>query len=215
MSTSMHSAAIQLAVIEDDLGLREHLKQWAERHAGLKCIGTFATAEEAILALRSCRPDVWLVDINLPGQSGIAFVSQLCRSESQAKVLMLTAYEDSERIFEALKAGATGYLLKRHAAKQLLPAIQQLHQGGAPMSPEIARQVVAHFHQNGKQESTLDTLTPRERVILDSLSKGYPYKEIASSLDISLDTVRTHLRRIYEKLHVHSRTEAVVKYLRS
>jgi DNA-binding NarL/FixJ family response regulator len=213
MSKSLHSQTIQVAIVEDDKDLRDNLREWIGQHATLACIGAFGSAEDAISSLTSCRPEVWLVDINLPKLSGIAFVARLGELQPQAKALMLTAYEDGERIFEALKAGATGYLLKRHATRQLLDSIQQLHAGGAPMSPEVARKVVTHFHHIRHQRADLNTLTTRERDILDHLSKGAAYKEIAAILDISIDTVRTHLRKIYEKLHVHSRTEAVVKYL--
>jgi DNA-binding NarL/FixJ family response regulator len=213
MNKSLYSPTIQVAIVEDDNGLRENMREWLGQQSSLSCIGTFGTAEAAINGLPKCRPDVWLVDINLPGQSGIFFVAKLGTVQPQAKALMLTAYEDGERIFEALKAGAIGYLLKRHAARQLLSAIQQLYNGGAPMSPEVARKVVAHFHQATQGRPDLDALTARERGILDQLSKGSAYKEIADHLHISIDTVRTHLRSIYDKLHVHSRTEAVVKYL--
>ncbi len=213
MSKSLYTQPIQVAIVEDDKGLRDNLCEWIGQHTTLACIGAFGSAEDAISSLTSCRPEVWLVDINLPRLSGIAFVARLSETQPQAKALMLTAYEDGERIFEALKAGATGYLLKRHATRQLLDSIQQLHAGGAPMSPEVARKVVTHFHHSRQQHADLDTLTSRERDILDHLSKGSAYKEIAITLDISIDTVRTHLRKIYDKLHVHSRTEAVVKYL--
>jgi DNA-binding NarL/FixJ family response regulator len=213
MSSSLHQKPISVALVEDDPGLRAQLCEWVSRQSALQLHASYANAEDALAALNSCKPDVWLVDINLPKLSGIAFVARLNQSARPAKVLMLTAYEDGERIFEALKAGAIGYLLKRHAAKQLLDAIRQLHSGGAPMSPEIARKVVTHFHQVGRQQGELDALTPRERDILDQLSKGCPYKEIAANTGLSIDTVRTHLRSIYDKLHVHSRTEAVVKYL--
>jgi DNA-binding NarL/FixJ family response regulator len=215
MSTSsLHQKPISVALVEDDPGLRAQLSEWVTRQGTLQLLSSYGNAEDALAAKSTCKPDVWLVDINLPKLSGIAFVARLNQAAtSPAKVLMLTAYEDGERIFEALKAGAIGYLLKRHAARQLLDAIHQLHDGGAPMSPEIARKVVTHFHQSGRQQTELHTLTPRERDILDQLSKGCPYKEIAANSGLSIDTVRTHLRSIYDKLHVHSRTEAVVKYL--
>jgi DNA-binding NarL/FixJ family response regulator len=213
MTRSLHTPEIRVAIVEDDRGLREQLCEWLKEEELMRCVGSYSSAEAAIAALRGCKADVWLVDINLPGQSGIAFAAHLMRSGSEAKVLMLTAYEDSERIFEALKAGAIGYLLKRHAARHLRSSIHQLHEGGAPMSPEIARKVVSHFHGAGRNESQLSALTPREAEILEQLSKGSAYKEIAVVTGLSIDTVRTHLRSIYEKLHVHTRTEAVVKYL--
>jgi DNA-binding NarL/FixJ family response regulator len=213
MSQSLCTPPITVALIEDDPELREQLRNWINRHPNLNCFQTFATAEDAIRALSGCKPDVWLVDINLPMQNGISFVAKLQEQPYKSRVLMLTAYEDSDRIFESLKAGASGYLLKRHAAKQLLVAIEQLKGEGAPMSPEVASKVVAYFHQAKQQRTALNNLSAREREILEQLSKGFASKEIASNMGISFDTVRTHLRHIYEKLHVQSRTEAVVKYL--
>jgi DNA-binding NarL/FixJ family response regulator len=213
MSRSLHQPDISIALIEDDPGLREELRVWLEREDRIQCIGVFASTERALAALGTCKPDIWLVDINLPGQSGIVFVTALQQRGGKAKALILTAYDDSDLIFEALKAGASGYLLKRHAAAQLRDAIHQLNNGGAPMSPEIASQVVAYFHLTGKRKKELESISPREREILQLLSQGHAYKEIAARLDLSLDTVRTYLKRIYDKLHVHSRTEAVVKYL--
>jgi DNA-binding NarL/FixJ family response regulator len=213
MNKTLHHARIQVAIIEDDRGLREQFRTWLSRDERIHCIGAYASTEQALAALSTCKPDIWLVDINLPGQNGIVFVATLHTRASKAKALMLTAYDDSELIFEALKSGASGYILKRHAASQLLDAIQQLHNGGAPMSPEIAIQVVAHFHHSGQRKNEMESLSPREREILELLSKGHPYKEIANRLDLSLDTVRTYLKRIYDKMHVHSRTEAVVRYL--
>lgn len=213
MTKLLQKSAIRIAVIEDDNALRKQVGAWLNLDKQFDCIGDYSSTELALADLDECNPDIWLVDINLPGQNGIEFVRCLLERFGEPKALMLTAYDDSELIFEALKAGASGYLLKRHAATQLHDAIIHLHQGGAPMSPEIACQVVAFFREKGQRQRDIDSISPREREILDLLSKGLAYKEIAYRLDISLDTVRTHLKRLYGKLHVHSRTEAVVKYL--
>jgi DNA-binding NarL/FixJ family response regulator len=158
---------------------------------------------------------VLLADINLPGMSGIDLVRALKVQRPELHVLMLTVYEDAELIFSALKAGASGYLLKRAAPLELISAIEQVQAGGSPMSPTIARKVVGFFHQAEQQTSAIESLSQREKQVLELLSKGHLYKEIADQLGLSMDTVRTYLRRIYEKMHVHSRTEAVSRYLGS
>ena len=154
------------------------------------------------------------MDINLPGMKGYDCVRQLKVQLPQVQFLMLTVYEDSESLFNSLKAGASGYLLKRTASERLLDAIRDVHAGGSPMTPQLARRVVTFFNQPAKPDSTMAQLTPGEREFLDQLAKGYAYKEIADRMNISIDTVRSYVRTVYEKLHVHSRTEAVVKYLR-
>jgi DNA-binding NarL/FixJ family response regulator len=153
------------------------------------------------------------MDIHLPRMSGIECVHQLKMLDSEIPIVMLTVYEDEDKLFKSLMAGASGYLLKRTAPAKLLVAIKQVYSGGAPMSAQIARMVVRHFHQHHEKLDSTRGLTSREREILELLAKGYRYKEIAGALTISFDTVRSHLRAIYEKLHVHSRTEAVVKFL--
>jgi DNA-binding NarL/FixJ family response regulator len=160
------------------------------------------------------QPELVLVDINLPQMSGIEMVARLKALFPSALCLILTMYEETPLIFDALKAGACGYLLKRTPPAEIIAAIQQVHSGGSAMSPQIARQVVSFFHRTpGTAPEGLAALTERERAVLELLSKGFLYKEIAERLVISIDTVRTHLRKVYEKLHVHSRTEAVLKYL--
>jgi DNA-binding NarL/FixJ family response regulator len=169
------------------------------------------------------KPDVVLMDINMGGMNGIECVEKLKNQFPEMQILMLTVYEDTEKIFRALAAGANGYLLKRSSPETLLGAIQEVHGGGSPMTSSIARKVVASFQKHksttggtgeGTAEKKAFALSPREAAVLDGLAKGWTYKHLASELNISIDTIRTYIRRIYEKLHVESRTEAVAKYLR-
>jgi DNA-binding NarL/FixJ family response regulator len=206
---------ITLAIIEDDQKTRENLVALIESQASLRCLGAYATGEDAIPGILRDQPEVVLVDINLPGMNGIVCVKQLKTSLPRLQVLMLTTYEESDSIFESLKAGASGYLLKKTIPTKLISAIEEVHGGGAPMSLQIARKVVEHFHLKKEVRSTSDfeRLTPRENEILALLAKGLLYKEIGEQLGISLGTVRTHMEHIYEKLHVQSRTEAAIKFL--
>jgi DNA-binding NarL/FixJ family response regulator len=206
---------IRIALLEDDEGLRESLASLIDATAGFACIAIAATGEEALEKFAAAEADVLVSDINLPGISGIDVVRALKKERPGLQVLMLTVYEDSNLIFAALKAGASGYLLKRDAPAQLIGAVEQVHAGGAPMSPTIARKVVGFFHEAERETEQIESLSQRETQVLDLLSKGYLYKEIADQLGLSMDTVRTYLRRIYEKMHVHSRTDAVTKYLES
>jgi DNA-binding NarL/FixJ family response regulator len=176
--------------------------------------GDYANAETAVKEIPRYPPDVVLMDINLPGMKGYECVRQLKAARPDIQFLMLTVYEDSDSLFNSLKAGASGYLLKRTASAKLLEAIRDVHSGGAPMTPQLARRVVQFFAKPTDGSSPLATLTPGEREFLDQLANGYAYKEIAGRMKISIDTVRSYVRTVYEKLHVHSRTEAVVKYLR-
>lgn len=204
---------IRISIVEDDDDVRKSLAVLLNGSEGFECVSTHRTAEDALAAIPGRRPDVVLMDINLPGQSGIECVRQLKARLPATHFLMLTMYEDSKLIFQSLGAGASGYLLKRTAPAKLLEAIQELQSGGAPMSSNIARIVVQHFQDRLAPASATDSLSPREREVLDLLAKGHRYKEIAERLGISFDTVRAHLRNIYDKLQVRSRTEAVVKYL--
>jgi DNA-binding NarL/FixJ family response regulator len=206
---------LRVALVEDDAGLRESFASLVNAHSGLSCVAAFRSGEEALAELPALAPDVLLADINLPGMSGIDLVRALKVQRPELHVLMLTVYEDAELIFSALKAGASGYLLKRAAPLELISAIEQVQAGGSPMSPTIARKVVGFFHQAEQQTSAIESLSQREKQVLELLSKGHLYKEIADQLGLSMDTVRTYLRRIYEKMHVHSRTEAVSRYLGS
>lgn len=205
---------IRVAVVEDDDWVRESLAAQVESAPQLRCVSRHGTAEEALRELPACQPDVVLMDINLPGMSGIECVRRLKEVLPETNILMLTVYEESEKIFDSLKAGASGYLLKRTPAPELLEAIAHVHAGGSPMTGLIARKVVHFFKQLGQTTQELETLSPREREILERLGEGAAYKEIAEALSLSIDTVRMHIRGIYRKLHVHSRGEAVAKYLR-
>jgi len=205
---------ITVAIVEDDQGIRETLIRLLDGAPGFRCLGTFATGEEALLWLPKMAPAVVLVDINLPKMSGIDLVAALKASDTAMHFLVLTVYEDSAKIFQALAAGASGYLLKRVPPAKLLEAVREVHEGGSPMSSSIARQVVQSFHRMGSAKRESDNLSPREQEILQLLTDGFLYKEIAEKLSIGRETVRTYIRRIYEKLHVRTRTEAVVKHLR-
>lgn len=210
---------IQVALVEDEPGVRANLVSIINEAPGFQVCGAYTDGLLALKGIPANPPDVVLMDINLPGLSGPECVSRLKDLLPTLPVLMLTVYDDSDQIFKSLMAGATGYLLKRTPKDKLLAAIEEIISGGAPMSRQIARQVV-HFFQGLKQAPTvvqrapeIKTLTEREEQVLMLLSKGYAYKEIADRLNISFETVRTYVRTIYEKLHVHSRTEATLKYL--
>lgn len=205
---------ITVAIVEDKREIREGLAFLVNSSDGYKCVGGFDNAEDALERIPELGAQVVLMDINLPAMDGIACVRLLKERLPALQVIMLTVYEDTDRIFEALTAGASGYLLKRTPPAQIMESIADVHRGGSPMSSEIARKVVQSFQRPAQPANETDKLSPREKEILNHLSKGLTYKEIGEALFISDETVRSHLRRIYEKLHVHSRTEAVVKFLR-
>ena len=205
---------ISVSVVEDDDWVRDNLATMLDACPDFRCLSRFATAEEALAALPSQAPDVVLMDIGLPQMSGIECVRRLKELLPEVNVLMLTVYEESDRIFDSLKAGANGYLLKRAPRQELMEAIAHVHADGSPMTGSIARKVVHYFKQLGQAPRELETLSPREREILERLGEGAAYKEIAETLGLSLDTIRMHIRGIYRKLHVHSRGEVVAKYLR-
>ena len=204
---------IRVAIVEDDPGVRAGLVSIVRRAAHLQLAGTYDSAETALKGIPEDLPDVLLADINLPGRSGIELVAELKGRFPRLLLMMITVYEDGDQIFASLQAGASGYLLKRSTPAEIVQATEQLHAGGSPMSPEIARKVVSFFHRSSPQPAELKQLTARELEILTGLSQGYLYKEIADRLKIGLETVRTNVHHIYEKLHVQSRTEAVVKFL--
>lgn len=204
---------IKLCIVEDNNDMRESVAQALNESQSVRCTGTYATAEAAVRDLPFQKPDVALVDINLPGMNGIECVAKLKAQLPQLQVLILTRYERSDLIFDSIRAGACGYLLKRTPAAELVQAIEQVHAGGAAMTPQIARKFIAHFQQIEKPSPGTEKLTVREQEVLALLAKGYLYKQIADKLGISINTLRAYLRTIYEKLHVHSRTEAAVKYL--
>jgi len=204
---------INVAVVEDNRGTRESLTELLGRSPGLRCVGAHGTGEDALKLIPTEKPDVVLMDINLPGMTGVECVAKLKDQLPKLQVLMLTTYEESDLIFASLRAGASGYLLKNMLPSELIAAVEQVHSGGAPMSMQIARKVVNHFQQIQQPASEVEKLTKRELEILTLLAKGYLYKEIGDHLGITLSTVRAHLHAIYEKLHVQSRTQAVVKFL--
>ncbi len=203
---------IRISIVEDDASARDILASLVDNAPGFTCISSHGDAESALVALPDLKPDVVLMDINLPGQSGIECVRQLKPQLQTSQFLMLTVYKDANHIFEALAAGATGYLIKNTSARELLGAIQEVCRGGSPMSSNIARKVVQSFQAAAPVKSEADDLTVREREVLELLAEGQLYKEIAGVLNISVTTVCTHIRRIYEKLHVRSRGQAVARY---
>jgi DNA-binding NarL/FixJ family response regulator len=214
IATIAQNMQIKVAIVDDDEGIRTSLAALIRRAPALKLAGDYPDAETALKEIPRHPPDVVLMDINLPGIKGVECVRQLKSAMPGVQFLMLTVYEDSDSLFNSLKAGASGYLLKRTASARLLEAIRDVHGGGSPMTPQLARRVVQFFSKSAEGELSVSRLTPGEREFLDQLANGYAYKEIADRMKISIDTVRSYVRTVYEKLHVHSRTEAVVKYLR-
>jgi DNA-binding NarL/FixJ family response regulator len=205
---------INVSIVEDSDKFRETLARVLNRAEGFRCISNYPNAEDALKALPQEKPDVVLMDINLPGMNGVECVRQLKAAMPAIQVMMLTVYEDTENIFNALAAGASGYMLKRTARDELLEAIREVHRGGSPMTTHIARKVVQSFQRAAPAASSTEMLSPREQEVLDCLAQGFLYKEIAEKLSISYETVHTYIRRIYEKLQVRTRTEAVAKFLR-
>lgn len=202
-----------IALVEDDEALRETLAEIIAASPSWKLVAAYPSAEAALAAMKETCPEVVLMDIQLPGMSGIQCVAKLKEIHPDAQVLMVTVYDNNDRIFDALAAGASGYLLKRDAPAKLLESLDDLLAGGSPMSSAIARKVVQKFQVTPPSKNEDHNLTPREKQILEQLVKGSLYKEIAWELGIGVETVRTHLHNIYAKLHVRTRTEAVVKYL--
>ena len=206
--------SISLAIVEDLDEVREGLKQFISLNPEFKVLDTFKTAEEALYDLPRLKPDIVIMDINLPGINGIDCIKEVKNKIPKTQFMMFTVYENDEKVFEALKAGASGYLLKNTGLVQMIEALHELHYGGSPMSANIARKLVTVFREQGKNETPLETLSNRENEILQLLSKGLLYKEIADQLSISTSTVRQHIHNIYEKLHVQNRTEALNKVFR-
>ena len=205
--------SISVSIVEDVAEVRASLAKLINGSPGYKCVSQHASGEAALHEIPKIAPNVVLMDINLPGMSGIECVRQLKLQLSATQIIMLTVYQNTENIFNALAAGATGYLLKQTPPAELLVAIKNVHDGGSPMSSHIARKIVQSFQQTASASSKAQNLSPREAQVLDLLSKGYLYKEIADMMQVSYATVHTHIRHIYEKLHVRSRTEAVAKHL--
>jgi len=209
---------INVAIVEDDSKLRATLERYLTAQPGFRCVSAYPNAEAALAGIPQVRPDVVLMDINLPGMSGIECVARLRQALPALKIIMLTVFEEGEQVFKALSAGAFGYLVKSIRPAKILEAIREVHAGGSPMSGNIARKVVQSFQAMAAAQaaasSETDSLSMRELDVLQALSKGHTYKQIAADLGISLGTVRTYIQRIYEKLHVHSHAEAVMKYAR-
>jgi DNA-binding NarL/FixJ family response regulator len=201
-----------VVVVEDDRQLREQLLELLGTAPDIQCLGAFASGEEALKEIPALKPNVVLMDIQLPRMSGIRCVAELKKTLPELRVIMVTIYEDSERIFKALKAGANGYLLKSSHALQILEAVRDAHGGGAPMSSHIASKVVEHFHSIGPLPEEDTNLSPREEQVLSLLSSGFIYKEIADKMNIKVTTVRYFVQNVCQKLHVRNRLEAVAKY---
>ena len=199
--------------MEDDNTVRTVLEILLNGSPGFTCVAAYSNGEDAVAGLPDVNPDVVLMDINLPGISGIECISRLKEQDLPMLFIMLTIFEDSDAIFQSLSAGASGYLLKQTPPARLLEAIQEVYQGGSPMSREIARKVIQSFQHPATTAASENNLTGREEEILACLVKGLLYKEIAGKLFIGVETVRTHIRHIYEKLQVRTRSEAIVKYL--
>ena len=204
---------ITVAIVEDDAQVRQSLADILKRGSGVVCVGEHGNAEEAVREIPRLQPKVVLMDINLPGMDGVHCVRRLSELVPATQVVMLTVYDNTDAIFNSLAAGAHGYLLKPISAEQLLLAIRDVYAGGAPMTSDIARKVVHAFKQPAPATAETDNLSPREQEVLDFLAKGYLYKEIAEQLTISYGTVHTYIERIFKKLHVRSRAQAVAKYL--
>jgi DNA-binding NarL/FixJ family response regulator len=202
--------AVLVLIYEDNDLLRESLSSMIAQNSALKLVGEFGHVLNIEDQVKQHTPELILMDIDMPGMTGIEAVKKIRTFNSEVSIVMLTVFDDNQHVFDAICAGASGYLLKKHISTRLFDAIEEVRSGGAPMSPSIARMVINAMHQKPAQENTYQ-LTVREKEILTSLSKGNSYKLIASQFDISIDTVRTHIKKIYEKLHVHSQTEAVSK----
>lgn len=207
---------ITVSIVEDNEQLRGTLARMISRAEGFECLGQYPSAEAGLAGIPAEKPNVVLMDINLPGMNGVECVRKLKEILPTTQVVMLTAYEDTENIFNSLAAGAAGYLLKRSKSAEILDALRDVQNGGSPMSTHIARKVVQSFQARptAAPAEPTEELSPREQEVLDLLSQGFMYKEISDKLGISFETVRTYIRRIYEKLHVRTRTEAVAKALR-
>jgi DNA-binding NarL/FixJ family response regulator len=202
----------RIAIVEDNKVIRESLVEFVQADPDCRCVCACATGEEGLKVIPQHQPEIVLMDIQLPNLSGIDCTAQLKRMLPALHIIMVTVYEDTERIFKALRAGACGYLLKRCTPEELLSAIREVRQGGAPMSRDIARKVIASFQEPLAAAVEVEGLSPREREILELLAQGFPNKEIAQRVGVSDGTVRWHLRHVYDKLHVRSRTEAALKF---
>src|SRR3954451_24787580 len=200
----MSTMPINVAIVEDDIDIRQSLEDLLSNDGNISCVASFSNAEEFIVSFPYIHADVVLMDIGLPGKDGIAAVEQMKPVKPKVQYLICTSFDEPEKTFQSLCAGATGYLLKTSSSTDLSRAVKDIYNGGSPMSPQIARLVVSSFNKQQKTATEYDTLTEREKAILQHLSKGYQYKEIAAKLFLSVETIRTYIRHIYEKLQVHS-----------
>ncbi len=203
--------AIKVSIVEDDKVIREGISSLIQARDGLILVGAYENAEAFNSEVRSIQPDVVLMDIELPGHSGITCIRKVKPDFPKIQFMMFTVFDNPDKIFDALAAGATGYILKSEPPEKLLSAIREIDSGSSPMSATIARMVVNYFNKRDREANSIAKLTLREREVLEELSKGFLYKEIADKMNISIETVRSFIRNIYEKLHVHSRTEAINK----
>jgi DNA-binding NarL/FixJ family response regulator len=213
MPSGTTTTPITVAIVEDDARIRGSLVLIVDSEEGMECVGAYGSAEEALPALAQLKPKVVLMDINLPGIDGVECVRRLAEQGSNSQIIMLTVHEDTDAIFNSLAAGASGYLLKPPRASELVAAVCNVFEGGSPMTSYIARKVVQSFKQAGPSLKESEDLSKREMEVLELLVKGFSYKEIAAKLGVSYSTVHTHIARIYDKLHVQSRAQAVAKYL--
>lgn len=204
---------ISVGIVEDNAGVRRSLEMMLNESPGFRCACACGSGEEALVSIPLHMPDVVLMDIHLPNRSGIECTARLKSLLPQLQIVMITVYTDIDTVFKALRAGASGYLLKRSPPERILEAITEVRQGGAPMTREIARKIVEAFNEPPAVEAAAAELTRREKEVLELLSQGFANKEIGQRLSLSLDTVRYHLKQIYDKLHVRSRTEAVAKFI--
>ncbi len=202
----------KVGIVEDNKTLREGFETLINRTPGLQCVCTCTTVAEALRKIPKAHPDVVLMDIQLPDKSGVECTAQVKELLPSVHIIIVTVYEDSDRIFQALRAGACGYLLKRARPERVIAAIQEAQEGGVPMTPEIARKVIGHFREQAAAASEAESLSPREKEVLQLVMHGLANKEIAERLGVTLAAVKWHLQHIYEKLHVHSRTEAAMKF---
>lgn len=205
--------SIAVSIVEDDARVRASLAKLIDSSPGYRCVSQHSSAEDALQEIPKIKPNVALMDINLPGINGVECARRLKPQLPSTQIIMLTVYQNTEHIFNALAAGATGYMLKQTPPSELLSAIREVHEGGSPMSGHIARKIVQSFQQPAAISEEAQSLSPREAEVLQLLAKGYLYKEIAEAMKVTYATVHTHIRHIYEKLHVRSRTEAVAKHL--
>ena len=203
---------IAVSIVEDIKDVRESLQRLIESADGYLCLSTYSNAEDALRELPQVNPDIVLMDINLPGMNGIDCIRKVKALCPRMQFMMFTIFEDNEQVFDALAAGASGYLLKKTPKEKILEALRELHEGGSPMSSHIARKVVAYFHKEKEARDTAAQLSQREKEVLELLSKGFLYKEIGDKLNITPGTVAQHIHKIYDKLHVENRTEAVNKF---